>query len=294
MVGFCFIVLHYQGYDDTVECVNSIEKLDLYDESKIIIIDNASPNKSGERLYNKYRYDNHIDVLLNESNAGFSKANNKACEYAAKKYNPQFYIVMNNDIIIEDIDFLNKIRAEYDKSGFFVLGPDIYNPNQRIHQSPLCDKVPGNILLTKTIVLNKLLLMLLPFSGKFIIRYFRKLNAEAKDSNKYSERQINKCLMGACLIFSRKFYKEKKILFYPETDFYYEEYILHLYCTQESKLTVYNPQIKIIHNSGAATQKSYSRELERDIFVIKNTVEAAKICKDYSKRLKRKRRIGGR
>ena len=46
---FCFIILHYITFDDTVFCCNSILK-NVVGRKKIIIVDNGSQNNSGEKL----------------------------------------------------------------------------------------------------------------------------------------------------------------------------------------------------------------------------------------------------
>ncbi|MBY6274206.1 MAG: glycosyltransferase family 2 protein, partial [Bacillaceae bacterium] len=43
------IVINYNGYDDTVECIESLIKL-RYPNKKIYIVDNCSPDLSGKRL----------------------------------------------------------------------------------------------------------------------------------------------------------------------------------------------------------------------------------------------------
>lgn len=61
-----FVVLHYLTTDDTVECVSSIRRCCADGEYQIIIVDNASPNKSGKQLMEKYEKDKDIDLLILE------------------------------------------------------------------------------------------------------------------------------------------------------------------------------------------------------------------------------------
>lgn len=280
-VEFCFVILHYQGYEDTINCVNSIKKLELFEESKIIIFDNASPNNSGSKLKDLYKGSAQIEVILNPDNLGFSGGNNIACEYAKKHFQPDYYIITNNDIIFEDKKILVKIREEYKASEFYLMGPDIYNPKEKVHQSPLSKKPPTRMHITKTIILNQIMLGLSPLSNGFIIWYFRYLRKHTKDSKDYDLYQNDVCLMGACIIASRKLLESKERMFYPETRFYYEEYILARYCNKNGIKSIYSPNIKVIHNSGGATKKTHTEELERCKFVIKNTIAAGKIYRRY-------------
>ena len=283
MVRYCFVILHYQGIEDTIRCIESIKKQNGYEKCRIVVIDNDSPNGSGELLKDKYNGDKGVDVILNPFNSGFSWANNKAGEYAYKEYHPDFYIVINNDIIIDDKFFLNKIEDEYKKYNFEVLGPDVYNPIQKVHQSPLRKKAPGLIEITKTIVFNKLLKRMInnKILDRFVCRYFRELEEKKSDTNQYEKRQCSVCLMGAALIFSSEFYERRKVFFEPETDFYYEEYILDYYCKKQNLKVVYSPELMVKHFSGAATKKTYSEYKEKCKFIIENTIKGASIYRSY-------------
>ncbi len=286
-VRYCFVILHYQNINDTIKCINSIEELELYDESGIVIIDNGSPDKSGEKLLEMYGSHENIEIILSDVNHGFSKANNQACKLAREKFQAELYIVSNNDIVFQDRGFLSKLNAVYNSKKYQVMGPDIYNPQLGVHQSPLSVEAPGKMSLTKTIILNKMILAMTPITNNFIIKYFRYLDKKVSDAKGYDTLQEGVCLMGACIIVSKNFLDKKVNLFYPETKFYYEEYILWLYCNSNKVEMAYIPELKVIHNSGGSTKRAYSEELQRDKFVIKNTIDAAKVCRDYHRQMRK-------
>ena len=74
-----FVILHYMALEDTVNCVESI--LNNVPLSNIVIVDNASTNKSGMKLAEMYKDNQLISVLLLEENLGFAKGNNKGIEF---------------------------------------------------------------------------------------------------------------------------------------------------------------------------------------------------------------------
>lgn len=90
MKKMVFVVLHYLTTDDTVECVSSIRRCCADGEYQIIIVDNASPNKSGKQLMEKYEKDKDIDLLILENNLGFARGNNVGIAYARNKYDPKY------------------------------------------------------------------------------------------------------------------------------------------------------------------------------------------------------------
>ena len=88
-----FVILHYKNFNDTIECIDSIKKIE--GNKKIIVVDN---NSLAETEIEKLKKIVDDIVLLNE-NLGFAKANNKGISLALE-YNPKFVVAINNDIII--------------------------------------------------------------------------------------------------------------------------------------------------------------------------------------------------
>ena len=70
--------------------------------------------------------------------------------------------------------------------------------------------------------------------------------------------------------------KETKA-FEPETRFFYEEYLLTLRCQKKGYMTVYDPGLKVLHESGAATKRGFKSEKRRLKFTMERVAEAAEI-----------------
>ena len=75
------ILVNYNGYRDTVNCVHSI-LLSEYKNYKIIVVDNASTNN--EELKKDKFLNENTDLLFLDKNIGFSGGNNRGIEYAQK------------------------------------------------------------------------------------------------------------------------------------------------------------------------------------------------------------------
>ncbi len=111
------ILLNLNGFSDTVECIESLNRLD-YPNYKIVIVDNGSKNDEGEHI--KERYSN-IHLIKNKRNRGFAGGNNDGINWAIE--NGFDYIVnLNNDTIVEPdwlsnlIDALIKEKADFGSS----------------------------------------------------------------------------------------------------------------------------------------------------------------------------------
>jgi GT2 family glycosyltransferase len=122
------ILLNYNGYEDTIECFKSLEKIS-YPNYNIIIIDNNSPDKSAleldkyftkNNIKHKYFEDmeklmplqDKIDVVLIQSgfNGGYGHGNNIGIKYALNN-NADYIMLLNNDTIVEK-DFLEPLVEE--------------------------------------------------------------------------------------------------------------------------------------------------------------------------------------
>ncbi|HFR3257664.1 TPA: glycosyltransferase family 2 protein, partial [Streptococcus suis] len=129
-----FVILHYQAMEETISCVDTIKNM-VKEEKKIVIVDNASPNKTGINLREKYSQDSEVIVLLSEKNLGFAQGNNIGYK-EARKFSPEFIVVMNNDVFLTQENFYSLLQESHKRYNFDVLGPDIYSTKTNLHQNP--------------------------------------------------------------------------------------------------------------------------------------------------------------
>jgi len=93
------IVLNYNGRKHLKYSLKSILKTRSLVKFKILVVDNNSSDNSWEYL-KRYSDNKKIELLLLKKNYGWSKANNIAMKYMIKKYNPKYFTLANNDIIV--------------------------------------------------------------------------------------------------------------------------------------------------------------------------------------------------
>ena len=271
-----FIILHYQSIEDTLNCINSIQAMDSQDDLGIIIIDNASPNGSGQVLAEKYSSISNIRVILHDYNCGFSHANNIGCELARKEWNPEYYVVANNDIIFTQSDFPAILDSKYKEKPFYILGPDIYNLRTGKHQSPMGTSAPTRERAQTTVRLNTIALSLYAITSPLMKLWFKRLNTNASDAALYDQEQTNVYLQGACVIFSRDYIEERGAAYSPETFFFSEEAIFTRWCEINQKAILYTPALRVQHNESASTlsDKDVKRRMR---FQMQNILDSTKI-----------------
>ena len=281
-----FVILHYQNIDDTINCIESIKKLDnLQDYSfKIIVVDNKSPNGTGEVLKEKYINEKEIQTILLEKNYGFSKANNIAYE-EAKKHNPDIVMVLNNDIIFEDATFLNKLKNIYKSSEQYdIICPDIININDN-HQNPLREEELSLKKAYKNMIYEALFAVIMSVIGiRKIILEKRKKREEKWFKAYYNEKKevnINSFVpFGAFIIYMNRWLKNENKAFVSDTFMYCEEDMLSLYIKQKKYKILYADDLKIRHLEGQSTQKSNKNEYKTMKF---KSLNKAKALRKYIK-----------
>lgn len=282
----CFIVLHYRKADETARCIESILKMDGSDKMQILVVDNSMDDDSGQALRENYRDHGNIYVMPSEKDAGFSRANNIGYQYAVRNFHPDFIVIVNNDIEFLQQDFKKQMEEAYQQTHFAVLGPDVLHALTGGHQSPIDLKLRTEEEAKATIKKNRIALRLSDFLYPVINLILSSLY-ENKGNGlavAYDKRHENVVVMGACLIFSREFIDRCEKAFYPETEFFYEEYILAYRCEQLGLKMIYDPAIKVRHESGAAIQQSYRDRKMRLKFILSNTMKGCRVYLDYRKK----------
>lgn len=92
-----FLILNYKTYKDTINLVKKLSEENL-GNSYILVVDNASPNNSFNEIVAAVGSFDNVEVIASPENGGFAKGNNFGLRYA-KKYNPEYVCIINNDVM---------------------------------------------------------------------------------------------------------------------------------------------------------------------------------------------------
>lgn len=116
------IILNWNGWSDTLECLKSLNGVD-YPNFEIILIDNGSKEKPpviGDRQFSNLK----INQIFNETNLGFSGGNNQGIKIALEKV-ADYVLLLNNDTIVAN-DFLDKLVNQIEKDKKIgIIGPQM-------------------------------------------------------------------------------------------------------------------------------------------------------------------------
>lgn len=289
-----FIILHYMVTNETKKCVDSILK--LKGEKNIVVVDNQSPNNSKKELEDIYKENKNVHIIQNVENNGFAKGNNFGYEYVKKYIKSDFIVVMNNDMEIQQENFIEEIYKIYEEEKFYVLGPDIYSTYAKIHQNPekralrTYEAVEKELEKVKDVYSKKYMLRIkailykLPLMNR-VKGYLKKI--KESQNLEYSKKQYNVTLHGSCLIFSKLYLEKREKLFFDKTKFYCEAQILDYQCEKENMLRIYDPRIEVLHHEDVSTNAAHKNYIEKAQFMKNNMInslnEFLKLIKEDTK-----------
>ncbi|MBQ6322565.1 MAG: glycosyltransferase family 2 protein [Lachnospiraceae bacterium] len=277
-----FVILHYGNWNVTRECVESIMQMKEQEYIQVLLVDNdeTSSVENGEQTWLD-AYEN-VMVLVNRGDHGFSHANNLGYRFAREQCQAEFILVLNNDIIFTQKDFLSRLHYAYRRHACHVLGPGIIKRSNHEPQNPMDTRLRTREEAKYTIRMNALALKTFPAAYPALCVQERKareaaLQEKQEKLDDYRNVQKQVVLFGACLIFTPLFVEKETDAFLPETQFYYEEYLLALRCLRQDYTMVYDPVMKVYHESGSATNAAQKTGKAKMRFRLKHTLESCSV-----------------
>lgn len=121
------IILNYMTWQETLKEVEAVRAVLANCPSEIIVVDNCSPNESGEML--AQAAPGSFTLLHATHNGGYAAGNNIGLRYASEKGHTYGW-VLNNDIEFTDLQVLSKMLEVFEKDETIaVVNPDVYAPD---------------------------------------------------------------------------------------------------------------------------------------------------------------------
>lgn len=105
MPAVAIIVLNWNNYEDTTECLESLEEVE-YPNFEVIVVDNGSTDASGDRLRDEFEW---CEFVFSPQNRGFAGGCNLGIRRALRESEtPEYILLLNNDITVKR-EFLNHL-----------------------------------------------------------------------------------------------------------------------------------------------------------------------------------------
>lgn len=125
------IILNWNGREISIQCIKSLIKKTNYRDYKIIFVDNGSTDNSVEAIRKKFP---RIDIIVNKMNFGFPKGMNIGIKYARKKYNPDYFLLLNNDIVFFQKNWLKELVNSFKDKKIGIVNPILIYPNGQLQR----------------------------------------------------------------------------------------------------------------------------------------------------------------
>lgn len=251
-VDIAIIIINWNGWSDTIECLDSLYAID-YIKSNIILIDNGSDDNSVEQLEG-YLTNKSNSVLKQVSsnelvdiyetavgakiifmktgiNHGFARGNNIGIKYANRALNPKYILLLNNDTIA-DKGFLSKLVIEAEK-----------DPRIGICSAKLLNAANTSIIDSTGHIIRL---------GAVVDRGHGEL-----DRGQYDNKPDIMGAMAACCLY-RKDMLEEIGLFDESFDTTYEDAELSWRAYKSGWKARFVPDAVVFHKRGKSIQRDYS------------------------------------
>lgn len=280
-----FSILHYQTTDVTRDCINSILTLEKNGHQiYVVVVDNGSSNGSGLVLEQEYEKNEVVHVLRTNKNLGFANGNNIGYEYAKRKLDADIVLVLNNDVVITQEDFLNVLVSHViNDDKIAVWAPDILNLINE-HQNPIRNHRIHLYEITWMFFYNVFifLCMHIPIINQAIVDMLHMIHKKRGiKENEMKEHKVNKMNVivphGAAIIFSPTFVHNEDKVFNARTFLYAEEDLLYEYLYRKKYKIRYCSDLVIYHLEDVSTDSISNDEIRKRIFVSRQKIRSLAI-----------------
>jgi GT2 family glycosyltransferase len=138
------ITVNYRGEQSTLELLASLSRLNEFSSLDVVVVDNGSGEENLSQLKAAIALLPNVQLLVSETNRGYFGAAKLAYDrYLAQGYElPDWTIVCNHDVIIDDPEFLLKLHSE-DCQNVGVLAPRVRLADTGADQNPFMLNPPN-------------------------------------------------------------------------------------------------------------------------------------------------------
>ena len=230
------IIVNYNAGETLQKCVNAL--LNSTEETRVTVVDNASSDKSAEKLQNLYGNQQGIEFLFNPTNLGFAPAINAV----ARRSDAEWVLILNPDCMLEPeaLGRLKSALVEDPRAG--LAGPAVRDEQGQIQRATM-RRFPDPWK------------SLMSASGLWRLgKWFPAFHGVEVDVSKLTDRvEICEAVSGACMLVRRSALED--------VGFLDEEYAMHcedldlMYrLRQQGWNCLYVPQAGSVHQQGLSSR----------------------------------------
>jgi GT2 family glycosyltransferase len=225
---FAIIIINYNSYEKTIDCIASIRKT-CGVPYRVYLIDNASANDSAAVLEKEYKDAADVRLILSKENLGYARGNNR-CIKEAIRDGYKYALISNNDIVYEQ-GALDSLYEEITKNEYLIVGPQIVKPEGEIQRTVKYAS---------------------PRFVKYIVRetYVSSLLRKFIKKEQVPEKKQDVYWIAGCAFAANLEMLDRIGLFDDRTFLYFEEYILAEKAKRTGMKMEYLPEARALHYHG--------------------------------------------
>jgi GT2 family glycosyltransferase len=257
------ITVNYGSAASLLELLGSLQHLKASSEIEIIIVDNSSVYKHSSRIREAITQIPTAELVELPTNRGYFGAAKFGLDYylAQGRALPDWVIVCNHDVVIEDETFFEKLFVR-DPSTVGVLAPRITIASQAIEQNPFMEERPGWWRQFTMRLYSSAYPLALTWDWlsrrKRVLLSHTLLGMSSPRSD--SDGRPIYAAHGAFVIFSRKFFEAGGILD-DQLFLFCEEIAIAESCRSLGLQVVYEPTLAVLHNEHQSVGNGMSRRM---------------------------------
>lgn len=248
------VILNYMNYQETLICVESV-LLQKNVSFQVVVVDNGSANESFRILAEQYRHNRLVHVIRARKNYGFARGNNIGIQYARKRLQTDFVLLINSDTVMTDKNYIYTLLSHIGKK-VGVVGSEIILRSGK-KQKPYYEYVE----FPATFIYYCYLL-----SGLYGINAL-----ENRMERLLGKRRREQVMHGSALMLTPGYFEAYNGL-YSRTFLYGEEILLYIMCKRAGLEQVYAGDTSIFHKEDQSS---------KFLFRNRNTVQAKYELQSY-------------
>lgn len=233
------VVLNWNGWKDTIECLESLLKIER-PEHRVIVVDNGSTDDSLTRISGWMKGRGNFELVETGANLGYARGNNAGIKLALSDPGVRFVMILNNDTVVTKDCLVGMIDVLQKDASAALAGPRILDSDSGKFWRSAMPKRPG-------------FFTLLMFSTP-LKRFFSRLPAVNLHSIRGDSPRKVYAVSGSCMLFKKDVLEE--IGSFDEATFLgWEEFIVAEKLRSRKFSTFTVPGSVIYHKWGASTAK---------------------------------------
>jgi GT2 family glycosyltransferase len=115
------IIVTHNSQDDIVDCVNSVLLSQGSQKFEVIIVDNASTDKTVEKIQQNFGNNLVVSLIKNPENSWYTGGNNLGCQYSKG----DLIVILNPDLIVHKLWLSRLVDAYRRHENVGIVGSDV-------------------------------------------------------------------------------------------------------------------------------------------------------------------------